>query len=237
MSKNRKKRFNNKPRGKVYYNKNKPPAPNVTNVFTGPVTIINQSPPQLPPPMLPTNKPPWNFILSAIFGILLIAAILIIAIAIPCPTKSQLLLFKVLIVFAAGGVGAFLPGVINASLQKIGYRATGAFAFALLFFLWNPADMTSTGTDCDNKRMLKATVYLDGVPKPDIKVSFLTLGKDKTTDRYGVVSLDFFEKEIVYACPIRFECETLDTVITVPKDLHTRTRFDFPSNKSASGKN
>lgn len=80
-------------------------------------------------------------ILACIFGSVLLIAIFCTAILIPNPTNYQYNVFRTILCLAAAGFGAILPGfiVIEGKWTEITFRASGAIALGILFYLRNPA--------------------------------------------------------------------------------------------------
>lgn len=74
------------------------------------------------------------------FGIVFIVVMLILAIFIPQPTRTQFFVFRVVLALAAAGIAWFIPGFIDVriKLPKIFVRATGAIAVFVLVYLVNP---------------------------------------------------------------------------------------------------
>jgi hypothetical protein len=73
-------------------------------------------------------------------GVLFVALMLILAIAIPNPTATQWFVFRVLLALAAAGIGAVIPGLIVVNVSKV-VRAGGAIALFVLVYLLNPPQL------------------------------------------------------------------------------------------------
>ncbi len=78
-----------------------------------------------------------------IFGVAFLVVLLVIALAVPNPTASQLLIFRVVLALAAAGVAWFIPGFIdvNVRLPRIAIRASGAIAVFVIVYLVNPPNV------------------------------------------------------------------------------------------------
>lgn len=80
-------------------------------------------------------------------GCVFLIALLLIAIFIPEPTASQQTTFRIVLAIAAGAFGIGLPGLlhveakINSPWFSWVIRATGASAFFIVVYFWNPASM------------------------------------------------------------------------------------------------
>lgn len=69
-------------------------------------------------------------------GLGLLAAMIVVAIAIPNPTSFQMWVFRIVTALGGGGIGANLPGFLG--FQSPYVTAGGAAAFVVLFYLVNP---------------------------------------------------------------------------------------------------
>ena len=86
-------------------------------------------------------------LLSFGFGTVFIAVLLGIAVTImlrdrPIP-KEAMLIFRVILALAAGGVGAVIPGLIDLKIGSTGtllVQAGGALALTVLVYLFDPPD-------------------------------------------------------------------------------------------------
>jgi len=80
-------------------------------------------------------------ILACIFGSVMLIVIFFTAIFIPNPTDYQYNVFRTILCLAAAGIGAILPGfiVIEGKWTEFTFRASGAIALGILFYLRNPA--------------------------------------------------------------------------------------------------
>jgi hypothetical protein len=68
-------------------------------------------------------------------GVVFIAAMLTIALALPDPTPTQWFVFRVVLALAAAGIGAVIPGLIVVHVSKF-IRAGGAIAlFVIVYYL------------------------------------------------------------------------------------------------------
>ena len=79
--------------------------------------------------------------LAFVFGVVFILTMLIIALAVPNPTPSSFLTFRVVLALAAAGIAAVIPGFIDVELRwlKIVIRAGGAIAIFVIVYLLKPA--------------------------------------------------------------------------------------------------
>jgi len=92
-----------------------------------------------------TNKPGfvkenWQQLAAFGCGLLFVALMLIIAVAIPSPTATQWFVFRVVLALAAAGIGAVIPGLIVVNVSK-SVRAGGATALFVLVYLLNPPQL------------------------------------------------------------------------------------------------
>jgi hypothetical protein len=82
----------------------------------------------------------WQKLTAFGCGVLFVALMLIIAIAIPNPTATQWFVFRVVLALAAAGIGAVIPGLIVVNVSKV-VRAGGAIALFVLVYLLNPPQL------------------------------------------------------------------------------------------------
>jgi len=74
------------------------------------------------------------------FGVVFVAAILVIALAIPNPTDFQYNVFRIILALAAGGVAAVIPGILNVNLSRF-ITASGALAVFVVVYFYSPAKL------------------------------------------------------------------------------------------------
>jgi len=86
---------------------------------------------------------PYEKLATFLFGVLLLAAMLIVAVLIPNPSESQSLTFRVVLAVAASGFAIFLPGAVNIIIHPA-LRASGALGVLLLVYAFNPPKTVST---------------------------------------------------------------------------------------------
>src|SRR5262245_52221101 len=73
------------------------------------------------------------------FGVLFVGVLLTLVVAIPDPSPAQLVVFRTVLALAAGGVAAFIPGLLHVELPWV--RAGGALAVFVLVYLYSPAEL------------------------------------------------------------------------------------------------
>jgi len=93
------------------------------------------SPDHTPHPVTPQ---PWEKIAVFAFGVLFVAAMLVLAIALPEPKPFQYTVFRIILALAGGGVAAVIPGFLHVSMDAKGLaiRAGGALAVFPLIVLF-----------------------------------------------------------------------------------------------------
>ena len=79
-------------------------------------------------------------IAALIFGFIFVSVMLVVAVAIPNPTVSQMFVFRVVLSLAAGGIGAVIPGFLSVNVSAY-VRAGGAMALLVLVYLMNPPSL------------------------------------------------------------------------------------------------
>jgi hypothetical protein len=89
-------------------------------------------------------------ILVFAFGLLFITTLLVIAIAIPEPTKFQWNIFKTILALSGAAIAAFLPGFINVEINNY-IRAGGSLAVFVILFFYNPAELVVDIEKVDKK--------------------------------------------------------------------------------------
>jgi hypothetical protein len=81
-------------------------------------------------------------LLAFTFGVVFIAAILVIVLAVPNPTIPQWRVFCVVLALAAGGAATTLTGMMRVDLhfgKRIAIGATGALAVFVVVYFFVPA--------------------------------------------------------------------------------------------------
>lgn len=86
------------------------------------------------------TKENWQRLAAFGCGVLFVALMLIIVIAIPNPSATQWFVFRVVLALAAAGVGAVIPGLVVVNVSKV-VRAGGAIALFVLVYLLNPPQL------------------------------------------------------------------------------------------------
>jgi hypothetical protein len=91
----------------------------------------------------------WEKIAGFTFGVMFVAAMLVLAIAFPQPTSFQYEVFRIVLAIACGGVAAVIPGflAINMDVKGLVIRAGGALAVFLLVYFFSPAKLVSPEID------------------------------------------------------------------------------------------
>lgn len=84
-------------------------------------------------------------ILSFVFGVVFVIALLTIAFMIPSPSDFQYTVFRIVLALAAGGVVAAFPGFIEVTFGKW-LRAGGALAVFVLVYFYSPAAIETQST-------------------------------------------------------------------------------------------
>jgi hypothetical protein len=90
----------------------------------------------------PTPDHKFFVVLAFVFGIVFLATLLVLAVAIPNPTPSQFETFRIVIALAAGGVAAVIPGLLDLQLgqgARFALRAGGALAVFVIVYFYSPA--------------------------------------------------------------------------------------------------
>lgn len=93
----------------------------------------------------------FQMLLAFVFGVLFVAAILVLATVFPTPTKTQYEIFRIIISLAAGGVAAVIPGLLDLQMnlgitqqQKLAIKAGGALAVFVIVYFYSPAQAVVT---------------------------------------------------------------------------------------------
>ena len=73
-----------------------------------------------------------------VFGVVFLSLMLILAIFFPSPTPFQYTVFRITLALAAAGVGALVPGMLNARVGGV-VKAGGAMAVFVVVFFFSPA--------------------------------------------------------------------------------------------------
>jgi hypothetical protein len=94
---------------------------------------------------LPIMSKTAQSILSFVFGVCFVTALLIISFFFPSPSDFQYTVFRIILALAAGGVVAAFPGFIEVKLGKW-LRAGGALAVFVLVYFYSPAAIEPQNT-------------------------------------------------------------------------------------------
>jgi hypothetical protein len=80
--------------------------------------------------------------LAFVFGVVFLATLLTLTVAIPNPTEQQFQIFRIVIAIAAGGVAAVIPGLLDIRMdtgRRLVLRAGGALAVFVIVYFFSPA--------------------------------------------------------------------------------------------------
>jgi hypothetical protein len=175
-------------------------------------------------------KKSTQLFVSTIIGVLFLLAILILIVAIPCPTKSQYNIFRIIISIAIAAFASIIPGLFDFRYKEF-LTATGALGVFAFIFLFDPTQLITTD-DCFEKDLFVAgIVYVNDKETKNIDVRIPELKKQATTDEYGSFKIEYPTKDKKDSLNFRFLYGTsLDKSLTVTKkekkDWHN-LRFDF----------
>jgi uncharacterized membrane protein YbhN (UPF0104 family) len=100
-------------------------------------------------------------VLAFVFGVVFLAALLAIAVAIPNPTPSQFETFRIIIALAAGGVAAVIPGLLDLRIKqgtRLAIRASGALAVFVAVYFYSPARWIADTTPAVGEKIDQRTV-------------------------------------------------------------------------------
>lgn len=100
-------------------------------------------------------------------GVGLLIAIILLVVLIPCPSKSQYLVFRIVIALAAAGLATVIPGFIKVNLNK-GITAGGAIAVFALIYFFDPASTVAENKCIDETFAL--TVFVHGTQGKEDKM-------------------------------------------------------------------
>jgi len=84
-------------------------------------------------------------VMSYVFGVVFVVAVLVAAVVFPDPSAFQYLVFRWVMSLAAAGVGAVLPGflMIEGTIGKFAIRSGGAVALFVVVYFLNPQVLPS----------------------------------------------------------------------------------------------
>jgi hypothetical protein len=110
--------------------------------------------PPNPPARRPSDARPSSndanrrlaLLLAFTFGVVFLAAILVLAVAIPAPTVTQFESFRIAIALAAGGLAAVIPGLLDVRFGGTGrfaLRAGGALGVFVIVYFFSPARLVT----------------------------------------------------------------------------------------------
>jgi len=118
---------------------------------------------------LPASKesPQTSSKLSIWIGVGLLIAIILLVLLIPCPSKSQYLVFRIVIALAAAGIATVIPGVIDVKIPN-GITAGGAIAIFALIYFFDPASTVAENKCVEETFAL--TVFVHGPQGKEDKI-------------------------------------------------------------------
>jgi protein O-GlcNAc transferase len=101
----------------------------------------------------------WEKIAGFAFGVMFVAALLVLAIAFPQPTSFQYDVFRIVLAIACAGVAAVIPGFLAVSMDAKGLviRAGGALAVFVLVYFFSPARLVSSTSSPVSQSNITAT--------------------------------------------------------------------------------
>lgn len=159
---------------------------------------------------------------TIITGTILLVAILLIFIFIPCPTNPQMNAFRIVMALAAGAFAASIPGKINIKNDFV--TAGGAIAVVVLVYMVNPAGWKEDG-DCNSKNF-RAIVYVDNQLTKDVEVIFPTLGKSAFTDSYGAINVEYLSQQVKLPFKVIFKYKSsIDTAVNLNELTNDKQEF------------
>lgn len=79
-----------------------------------------------------------------IFGVVFIATMLVIALAVPNPTPTQFMIFRTILAICVAGAAALVPGFLEVQVGKW-VRAGGAMAVFVIIYFFSPAKLAASG--------------------------------------------------------------------------------------------
>jgi hypothetical protein len=100
-------------------------------------------------------------------GVVLSVIIILLVVFIPCPTKDQYFVFRIIIALAAAGLATVIPGFINIRFNKE-ITAGGALAVFALIYLFDPAS-TIAENKCEQETF-SITVFVHGKKGKEDKI-------------------------------------------------------------------
>lgn len=131
--------------------------PNLGSRRTLDKDVERDKPNQAPSSSLLHSLLSWEKLLAFGFGVILIAAFMVLALKFPTPTTFQYTIFRIIMALAAAGIGAIIPGFIEVEVQKW-LRAGGAMALFVVVYFFCPAQLVSNPSQ-DNMQNNTFNVY------------------------------------------------------------------------------
>ncbi len=119
----------------------------------------------------PSIKSKNHFPIPLVCGVILLLISSVGVWLIPCPSPIQIFLIRIFIATGIACISTILPGLIH--LEISGIRAVGAVAILVLIYLWNPAKLINSTSDCD----LQFTSVIVNVKGKDGQVALHSKGK------------------------------------------------------------
>ena len=105
------------------------------------------------------EKHNFQILLAAVFGIVFLVIVLVIAIMIPNPTEFEYVVFRITIALAAGGVAAMIPGILNVTIPHF-LTAGGALAAFIIVYFYSPAELAVRKLPIENHYVAPESVLV-----------------------------------------------------------------------------
>jgi 8-oxo-dGTP pyrophosphatase MutT (NUDIX family) len=114
------------------------------------------------------------------FGVVFVAALLILAVLFPRPTPFQHTTFRIVLALAAAGVAAMIPGVIELETSKVALltiSAGGALAVFVVVYFADPPKLTSEDRVWAGRNQVAAVCYRVMAGSPEFLLVGTTGGR------------------------------------------------------------
>ncbi len=176
-----------------------------------------------PPKSTTEKKIPQSVFLA--LGISFILLAFVMAFIFPCPKPIQYIAIRIVFTLGGGFLGGFMAGFLE--IRTSWLTAAGGLALAILFYLWNPAQIVTN--DCNEVVQIKGTVFIDNKTQEGVTVKLQQAQRDNKTNSYGIFEMKINQNDLKPKLDFTFIYSQLyiDTVFTIEKDKVDLTDLKF----------
>lgn len=144
----------------------------------------------------------------------------IIAFIFSDPKPIQHLAIRIVFALGGGFLGGFMTGFLEIQISWL--KAAGGLALGIVFYFWNPAQITTN-------YQIKGTVFIDNKTQEGVTVKLQQAQRDDKTNSYGIFEMKVNQNDLKSELDFTFIYSQLyiDTILTIEKDKVDLTNLKF----------